>query len=85
MVKIEATNCIAIPVKEYTKALDFYENVMKMEVNQTGEDETAFQSGDLTIFIENNPNGQVLLEFRVEDIETAKKALLNADCQITKE
>lgn len=84
--KFEATKCIAIQVSQYKEAIEFYKNVMNMEVKKTSGLETEFKSGDLTLFIEDQqPNGQVLLEFRVEDIEVARKELTNAGCQITKE
>ena len=83
--KYEATKCIAIQVNHYKEAVEFYRNVMKMEVTKTEKHETEFRTGDLTLFIEDKPKNQVLLEFRAENIETAKKELLSSGCQITHE
>lgn len=83
--KFEATKYIAIQVNHYEEALDFYKNVMNMEIKKTSKHEAEFKSGELTIFIEDNPKNEVLLEFRVEDIEMAKQDLMRAGCEITQE
>ena len=83
--KYEATNCISIQVNHYKEAIAFYKDVMKMEIKKTDTHETEFQTGDLTLFIEDQPNNSVLLEFRVENIEMAKEELINSGCQITHE
>ena len=72
---------IAIGVKEYDKALDFYENTLGLKLQKRANDESEFRCGDVTYYIERNEKEQVTwLEFKVDNIEKLKVELEKSGC-----
>ncbi len=76
---------VAFQVRDYQNALDFYEKVMGMEVIKRAEDETEFQCGSATFYVENSPEGNTYLSFEVVDLDGAREELIHAGCEITQE
>ncbi len=76
---------IAVAVRDYPNALDFYTKVMGMTMSKHQEHESELQVGDLTLHIENNAaEQQTWLEFRVDDVELLKVRLEAAGCTLQK-
>ncbi len=69
------SNCVAVQVRDYDKAVEFYHYVMGMEVSKKDDKETEMKCGPTTFYIENNEGGNTFLEFNVEDVEQAKDML----------
>lgn len=87
---------VAIQVKDYDKALNFYENVIGFKVARRydgsedicgGVRQTEYKFGPMTFWIEDNPNmesgGGTFFEFAVEDVEDAVDRLLQNGCELT--
>lgn len=80
------THNIAVQVKDYEKALDFYQNTLGMSVKQNLDNETLLSLGGTNFYLENteDASGQVFFEFSVSDFYEAKENLVAAGCEITK-
>ncbi|WP_078380434.1 DUF899 family protein [Sutcliffiella halmapala] len=83
----QLTNNIAVQVKDYENAVQFYKETLGMTLVQSKESETKFSLNGTNFFIENSqgPENKVFFEFAVEDINKVKETLLNNQCKITKE
>lgn len=81
----QLTNNVAIQVKDYDRALSFYENIMGMKFERSFDHETKFSIGTLQFHIENSEGDSVFFEFAVDDFHHAIEMLLDQGCKITKE
>jgi len=72
---------VAIQVRDFDKALEFYQNVLGMEIVEQREDETSLRCGPITFHVENSPAGHTFFEFVVEDAEEARRELERAGCK----
>ncbi|WP_108671635.1 DUF899 family protein [Peribacillus acanthi] len=77
------TNNIAIGVSDYEKALSFYQDVLGFKLEQSFPNETKFSMGGSNFYIENTDVQYTYFEFYVDQIEPAKKMLLENSCIIT--
>lgn len=83
--EFQLTNNIAIGVTDYENAIQFYQTILGMKLEQTLENETKLSISGTNLFIENSVNNTVFFEFAVENVETTKKNLLENGCMVTKE
>jgi predicted dithiol-disulfide oxidoreductase (DUF899 family)/predicted enzyme related to lactoylglutathione lyase len=79
------TNNVAIQVKDYEKAIHFYENIIGMKMERSFQNETKFSIAGLNFFIENSDGENVFFELAVDDFDGAKNTLIEKGCTITKE
>ena len=73
---------IAFQVRDYEKAIEFYEREMGMTVVERGGTETRLTCGDTTFYVEDNLKGHTYLSFEVEDLARARAELAAAGCRI---
>jgi catechol 2,3-dioxygenase-like lactoylglutathione lyase family enzyme len=71
---------VAVQVTNYDQAIDYYQNVMGMEVIARNDEEAELRCGEMTFHIENSMFGHVFFEFTVEDAEQARRELEAAGC-----
>jgi predicted dithiol-disulfide oxidoreductase (DUF899 family)/predicted enzyme related to lactoylglutathione lyase len=81
----QLTNNVAIQVKDYSRAISFYENIMGWKAESTFDNETKFSIGDINFYIENSQNNDVFFEFAVDDFHHAIEMLLDQGCTVMKE
>lgn len=83
----QLTNNIAIRVKDYENALQFYEKTLGMKLVESNETETKFTMNGTNFYMEKSGglNEKVFFEFAVEDVDSIKDSLLHQGCTITKE
>jgi len=81
--KFEFSPHIAIQIKDYEKAKEFYEKALGMEVVTSGEKEAHFKKDGINFYMESSEKGNTFFEFKVDDIEEAKKLLEINGCIIT--
>jgi predicted dithiol-disulfide oxidoreductase (DUF899 family) len=81
----QLTNNVAIQVKDYVRAINFYENIIGMKLERDYDNETKFSMGGLQLFIENSEGDSVFFEFAVDDFHHAIEMLLDQGCEITKD
>lgn len=74
---------IAIQIKNYEKALGFYENILGMEISETKPDETYFKKDGINFCMENSDAGFVFFEFKVDSVKEATELLENEGCRVT--
>jgi catechol 2,3-dioxygenase-like lactoylglutathione lyase family enzyme len=83
---------IAIQVKDYEKAIDFYQRVLGMELTEIRGKDTYLKSypcsdniGAINFCFENEGiPGQVFFEFQVDSVKEAKALLENEGCKMVK-
>ncbi|MFD2044279.1 DUF899 family protein [Ornithinibacillus salinisoli] len=81
----QLTNNIAVQVTNYPEAIDFYTNVLGMEIEEVFKKETKLRIGGQHFYIENNETGNTFFEFAVTDFQKTKELLLDNGCEITRE
>lgn len=81
----QLTNNVAIQVKNYARAINFYENIIGMKLERNFDNETKLSIGGLHFYIENSEGNSVFFEFAVDDFHHAIEMLLDQGCTITKE
>ena len=81
--KFEFSPHVALQVKDYSIAKEFYERVLGMEVVKSSEQETHFKCGSLNFYMENSPSGLIFFEFKVGDVIAAKQELEKEGCKVT--
>jgi predicted dithiol-disulfide oxidoreductase (DUF899 family)/predicted enzyme related to lactoylglutathione lyase len=81
----QLTNYVAVQVKDYERAINFYDNIIGMKLQRSYENETKFSMGRIHFFIENSEGDNVFFEFAVDDFHHAIEMLLDQGCKITKE
>ena len=78
--KFEFSPYIAFQVKDYARAVSFYEKVMGMQVAQATEGEAELRCGPITFYAEPGEERKVFFEFKTDDLAAAKEALCTAGC-----
>lgn len=81
--KFEFSPHIAVQVKDYEKAQEFYEKVMGMEIKKKSEQETHFFKDGINFYMENSDGGCTFFEFKVENTADAVKLLEKKGCKVT--
>jgi predicted dithiol-disulfide oxidoreductase (DUF899 family)/predicted enzyme related to lactoylglutathione lyase len=79
------TNNIAVQVKDFERASNFYQNILGMRLEQKGEQESKFSFGNNYFYIEDSDKGSIFFEFAVDDFHHAIEMLLDQGCFVTKE
>jgi catechol 2,3-dioxygenase-like lactoylglutathione lyase family enzyme len=80
-----STRDILIQTDDLDAATEFYEKVLGLEVFMREPAMTGLESGAFRLFLDKaEPYGPVL-EFKVDDLEAAKRALTAAGCRIENE
>lgn len=74
---------IAFQVRDYKNAVAFYESVMGMQVVNRGSRETELRCGDITFYVEDDPAGELYLEFSVDELSAAVQRLRENGCTLS--
>ncbi|HMS33277.1 MAG TPA: VOC family protein [Ignavibacteria bacterium] len=74
---------IAIQVKDYSKAKDFYEKVLGMEIETASDKETHFKKDGINFYMEASDSGFTFFEFKVDDVNSAREELEKEGCKVT--
>lgn len=82
--KFEFSPYVAVQVKDYDKAIDFYKRVMGMEFLEAKDNDTYLKSGPMCFVFENNPESKsVFFEFKVSSVKEALELLEKEECKVT--
>lgn len=79
------TNNIAVQVKDFEKAANFYQNILGMRLEHKGEKESKFSFGNSHFYVEDSDKGSIFFELVVDDFHHAIEMLLDHGCIVTKE
>lgn len=74
---------IAIQVKNYDKAVDFYKRILGMEDSEVKSNETYLIKDGINFCIEDNPGGHTFFEYKVDSVKKARKLLESEGCRVT--
>lgn len=84
--KFKYSPFIAIQVKDYKKATEFYQNVMGMNfVEEKGNDTYLKKDGINFVYENGGKAGTVFFEFSTDDIKEAQRVLEENGCRMTQE
>jgi len=86
--KFQYSPYIAVQIKNYDKAIEFYKNVLGMEFNYTKDKDTYLKSGIMNFVFEDNSDGAhkaVFFEFKVDSMKEARELLEKEGCIVTRE
>lgn len=83
--KFEFSPHIAFQVKDYDNAKLFYEKVLGMEMIESSDQETSFKCGPVNFYMENRPTCFTFFEFKVDNLDDARKMLIEEGCKVTQE
>jgi predicted dithiol-disulfide oxidoreductase (DUF899 family)/predicted enzyme related to lactoylglutathione lyase len=81
----QLTNNVAVQVRDYEKAVQFYEKTLGMKVEKTYSNETKFSMNGINFFVENAEGDGVFFEFSTDEFERMKTNLRDQGCHVTKE
>ena len=82
--KFQFSPYVAVQVKDFDKAIDFYKRVMGMEFLETKDNDTYLKSGPMCFVFENALEGKsVFFEFKVSNIKEARELLEKEGCKVT--
>lgn len=81
--KFEFSPFVAVEVKDYEKACEYYEKVLGMELVKKHPVESHLKSGVMNFFVSETEKKEMFFEFKVEDAAEAKKLLEANGCKIT--
>lgn len=82
--KFEFSPYLAIQVKNYKKAIEFYQKVVGMKlIEETGND-TYLKSNPINFVYENGGKpGRVFFEFKVANVKKTRTLLEKNGCKVT--
>ncbi len=79
------SNNVAVLTEDIDSARKFYSNILELPIKNDTGNEIEFETGDSCFYVIKNENRQnTVLEFFVNDLETAKNHLLEHGCKIVK-
>jgi len=79
-INFEFSPFIALQVRDFDKAVEFYKNILGFDLIKKYEKEAHFKKGKTNFFVEKQKPGRVILEFKVEDFDEAKALLEKQGC-----
>lgn len=81
-INFEFSPYIALQVRDFDKAVEFYNNILGMDLIKKYQKEAHFKKGKTNFFVEKQKPGRVILEFKVVDFDEAKELLESQGCTI---
>ncbi|MBN8571870.1 MAG: VOC family protein [Ignavibacteria bacterium] len=81
-INFEFSPYIALQVRDFDKAVEFYKNILGFDLIKKYQKEAHFKKGKTNFFVEKQKPGRVILEFKVEDFDEAKALLEKQGCTI---
>ncbi len=75
---------INLEVPDLDEAVRFYHQVMGLRVAEKGKDWARFDTGGINLYISKGECGGPITEFCVEDIEKARRELLDRGCSVVR-
>jgi predicted enzyme related to lactoylglutathione lyase len=84
--KFELSPFIAIQVKDHEKAIKFYQKTLGMKFKYNKDNDTYLEKDGTNFVFENAPKGHsVFFEFKVDNLEEARKLLESEGCIVTRD
>jgi catechol 2,3-dioxygenase-like lactoylglutathione lyase family enzyme len=76
------SRCFALQTPDIESALKFYRDFIGLELVERTDDITEFRAGQFRFFLDKGPSMGPIMEYVVENLESAKEEMLAAGCQI---
>ncbi|MFQ5838094.1 MAG: VOC family protein [Thermoplasmata archaeon] len=84
MMAYRLSECLCLQTPDLDKALEFYMDVMGLEVKQREGETVELETGRSRLFLDKGQPLGPILEFLVPDAEAAREELLKAGCQVVR-
>jgi catechol 2,3-dioxygenase-like lactoylglutathione lyase family enzyme len=78
------SRCFALQTPNTDTAIEFYKNVMGLELVESIANTIELRAGQFRFFIDQGPAMGPIMEYVVQDLDAAKEVLLGAGCQIVR-
>ena len=80
-----ATRDVIIRTARFEQAVRFYETVLGLPIVHKSPSLLGFDAGAIRLYVEPGPEHGPVFDFRVPDMEAAKRRLLSAGCTVQEE
>lgn len=80
-----ATRDVIIRTEDFAAATQFYENVLGLQIFYRKPSMIGFETGGFRLYVEHGPTHGPVFEFRVPNLEAAKRDLVAAGCVVIEE
>ncbi len=78
------SKCICLESPDQPNMVSFYRDVMGLQVAHEHPDSAEIAAGPVRLFLDKRPNLNVIFEFLVPDLESAKEELLASGCEVVR-
>jgi catechol 2,3-dioxygenase-like lactoylglutathione lyase family enzyme len=80
-----ASRDVIIRTEQFAEAVRFYESVLGLAIVHRTDTLVGFDAGAFRLYVEPGPAHGAVFDFRVPEMEAARRALLSAGCAIVEE
>jgi catechol 2,3-dioxygenase-like lactoylglutathione lyase family enzyme len=81
----KATRDVIVRTPSFAAAVEFYRAVLGLPIVYESPSLIGFDAGAIRLYVEEGPAHGPVFDFRVPDMEAAKRALLAAGCSVQEE
>jgi catechol 2,3-dioxygenase-like lactoylglutathione lyase family enzyme len=82
---VNASRDVILQVDDVAKATEFYAEVLGLKVTMKSDALIGFEAGAFQLFVEKGPRPGPVFDFLVDDVQAAKRALLEKGCRLVEE
>jgi catechol 2,3-dioxygenase-like lactoylglutathione lyase family enzyme len=80
-----ASRDVVIRTPDFQDAVRFYESVLGLPIVHRDESLVGLDAGAFRLYVEKGPAHGAVFDFRVPDLQAAKRSLLSAGCTVLEE
>jgi predicted enzyme related to lactoylglutathione lyase len=84
-VSFRASRDVIIRTEEFAAAVQFYENVLGLPIFHRSPSMIGFETEGFRLYVEHGPPHGPVFDFRVPDLQAAKRDLIAAGCVVIEE
>jgi catechol 2,3-dioxygenase-like lactoylglutathione lyase family enzyme len=82
---VRSSRDIVIRTSRWAEALRFYEKVLGFPIVHRGEAIVGFDTGSITLYVENGDDHGPVLDFLTHDVQAMKDRCVAAGCEVFEE
>jgi catechol 2,3-dioxygenase-like lactoylglutathione lyase family enzyme len=80
-----ASRDVIVRTPDFQGAVRFYESVLGLPIVHRSESMVGLDAGAFRLYVEKGPAHGAVFDFRVPDLQAAKRSLLSAGCTLQEE
>lgn len=82
--RFKFSRCLALETPDFNRALDFYQNVIGLEVVRREGSTFELKAGQFRLFIDKGETMGPVMEFLVLELDKARDRLIKAGCKVVR-